>query len=63
MNTKDVEEMKKVAIEALNLVRLYCQTTEASGYTEYEMNLLRSEFEPILSECDKTIRQLQGNRE
>ena len=59
-NMNDVEKVKKNAIDALNVIKIYCQTMGASGYSSKELQLLKSEFEPILNQCDRTIRELGG---
>ena len=51
---------KNIALNALEVIKVYCLTMEASGYSYEELVLLRSEFEPILNECDKTIKKLEA---
>lgn len=49
----------KVAVDALKVIKIYCQTAEVSGHDDQELILLRSEFEPILDECDKALREIE----
>lgn len=60
--TQKIQAVKATAIEALELVKVYCQTVDCSGYSDKELTLMRSEFEPILNECDKAIRKIAGNK-
>ena len=57
MSEKDV---KKVAIDSLNVIRIYCKTANVHAYDDKTLDILRSEFDPIVRQCERVIRELES---
>ena len=53
------KSVKEVAIKSLELIRVYCKTLTASGYTSELSEIIEEEFQPIILECDRAIADLE----
>jgi hypothetical protein len=44
------EQVKQEILKSLAVIRIYCATAEASGYSDQTLNAIKAEFGPILKQ-------------
>jgi len=57
------QEVKDYALKVLTSIRIYCETSSASGYSEDMLECVNKELEPILEICNNSIRKIRGQDE
>jgi len=54
------ETIKHNAIKALTVIKIYCETANASGYSNEILDILTAEFKPIVDQCERAIKKIEG---
>ena len=56
---KTEREVLDIAVNALSIIKIYCETADTTWYDNEALKLLSQEFKPIVRECERALKEIR----